>query len=391
MMPNAPAFTAIGGVTFQLLTACNLSCEYCFQDACNVSAAPQSGTGPIVDPRETAAHAIKFLQLSEQKLGVVFSGGEPLLVPVEWYQTFFQIMTDYLQASGKSVEYSIQTNISILKPEVIDLFKQHQVHFSVHYDGLLDDPKLLSRKRRDNIVTLRRNGFPVTALVVGTTPSLRALPETIAFFQAQGIRFYRLNFVSSEGRGHQVSQIAPQLRAEMEFESAFQASQADFATRETVILNKFNLYYNHVIRGQASNGAPRPQRCLAGIASAYVDTQGLVYPCSFFTHVTGPITTAQELPACPESGARAIERCTTPNAYYDAACRSCSAQPICGEYCALSPAGDTGSFCAAQRTLRALMDQHRDLSELIAKRFIAHRLAHPADKPVACGTRTQPQ
>lgn len=391
MMPNAPAFTAIGGVTFQLLTACNLSCEYCFQDACNVSAAPQSGTGPIVDARETAAHAIKFLQLSEQKLGLVISGGEPLLAPVAWYQAFFQVMDDYLRASGKSVEYSIQTNISILKPALIDLFKEHQVHFSVHYDGLLDDPQLLARKRRDNIVTLRENGFAVTALVVGTTPSLRALPETIAFFKEQGIRFYRLNFVSSEGRGHQVSQISPQLRAEMEFESAFQASQADFATRETVILNKFNLYYNHVIRGQASNSALRPQRCLAGIASAYVDVKGLVYPCSFFTHVTGPITTAKDLPACPESGARAIERCTTPNSFYDQACRSCSAQPICGEYCALAPAGDTGSFCAAQRALRGLMDKNRDLAELIAKRFIAHKEAYPMDRPNACGTRTQPR
>ncbi len=387
MTPNAPAFTDIAGVTFQLITACNLSCEYCFQDACNVTASPQSGTGPIVDPRQTAAHAIKFLQLSRQKLGVVFSGGEPLLVPVQWYQTFFQAMDDYLQASGKTVEYSIQTNISILKPAVVDLFKKYKVHFSVHYDGLLDDPKLLSGKRRDNIVTLRQNDIPVTALVVGTPASLRALPETIAFFKAQGIRFYRLNFVSSEGRGHQVPEIPPGLRAEMEFESAFQASQADFATRETIILNKFHLYHNNVLSGRPFVPAPRPQRCLAGIASAYVDVQGLVYPCSFFTHVTGPVARAGELPACLETGADAIARCTLPNAYYDAACRECDAAPICGEYCALAPVDDTRSFCAAQRELRGLMDRNRDLAELIAKRFIAHKLANPADRPAACGTR----
>jgi hypothetical protein len=49
------------------------------------------------------------------------------------------------------------------------------------------------------------------------------------------------------------------------------------------------------------------------------------------------------------------------------------------------------SFCASQRSLRGLMDKNPDLAELIAKRFIAHKLAHPADRPVACGTRTQPQ
>ncbi len=394
MMSNPPVLNDISGVTFQLATACNLSCEYCFQDACNVTASPGTGVGKIVDPLETAANAMKFLQFSDRKVGVVFSGGEPMLVPVQWYQTFFQAMDDYLEGSGNSVEYSIQTNISILKQDIIDLFKKYGVHFSVHYDGLLAHPRLLSHKRRDNIVTLRRNGFPVTALVVGTTASLRILPETIAFFKAQGIRFYRLNFVSSEGRGREVAPVSPQLRAEMEFESAFQASQADFATRETVILNKFHLYYNHVVLKQAFDVSPRPQRCLAGVASAYVDVEGLVYPCSFFTHVTGPMARARALPAGLETGGAAVARCTEPNPYYDEACRSCSALPICGEYCALSPASDThfmGSFCTSQRTLRGLMDQHRDLAELIAKRFIAHKQAHPADKPVACGTRTQLQ
>ena len=317
-----------------------------------------------------------------------------MLVPVDWYRTFLRTMDAYLQASGKSVEYTIQTNISILKPAIIDLFKKYAVHFSVHYDGLLDDPKLLCRKRRDNIITLRRNGFEVTALVVGTAPSLRVLPETIAFFREQGIRFYRLNFVSSEGRGHQVPMIPAELRAEMEFESAFLASQADFATRETVILNKFHLYYNNVMRGRAFNPVPRPQKCLAGIASAYADAQGLVYPCSFFPQVTGPVAWAKDLPVCLETGAGAIERCAEPNSYYDEACRSCSALPICGEYCALSPVSENHcitSFCASQRALRGLMDRNPELTELIAKRFIAHKQAHPADRPVACGTGTQLQ
>jgi radical SAM protein with 4Fe4S-binding SPASM domain len=393
MMQKFPSFTDLNSVTFQLITACNLSCDYCFQDACNVSTSPEGEKQKIVDPLETAETVIKLLQLSNGKLGVVvFSGGEPLLVPTDWYETFFRIVDRHLDGSGKTLEYSVQTNISILKPEIIDLFKKHNVHFSVHYDGDLDDPKLLSQKRRDNIVTLSRNGFPVTVLVVGTVESLQALPSTINFFNQHGIRFYRVNFISSEGRGHQVSQIPPELRAEIEFEAAFLASQFDFNTRDNVVMNKFHFYYNNVIRNNAYNPQPRPQMCRAGIFSAYVGADGLVYPCSFFTGITGPIAKAKDLPSCLEGGAKAIELCETPNSYYDEKCRNCTALPICGEYCALSPVTDTNfmsSFCTAQVTLRSLMDTNVEITELIAKRFIEHKRAYPADIPRSCGTLTK--
>jgi radical SAM protein with 4Fe4S-binding SPASM domain len=325
-------------------------------------------------------------------MGMIFSGGEPLLAPVDWYETFFGIVDRYLERSGKTIEYSIQTNISILNPAIIELFKKHNVHFSVHYDGELHDPKISSMRRRDNIVTLFENGFPVSALVVGTVESLKALPSTVQFFARHGVRFYRVNCVSSQGRGHQVSQIPPSLRAEAEFEAAFLASQFDFSTRDNVGLNKFVFYYNNVICGRNYNPAPRPQNCMAGLWSAYVDVDGLVYPCSFFTGVTGPIAKANELPSPMDGAMKAIEQCGAPNAYYDQKCKNCTAFPICGEYCSLQPVTDTdvmGSFCNAQVHLRGLMDENREIAELIAKRFLAHRKANPDDVPKSCGTRAR--
>lgn len=391
MVPKYPTFEGLGSVTFQLVTDCNLSCDYCFQDACNVSASPAGDARKIVDPEETARTLIRLLEMSNVELGMVFSGGEPMLVPVEWYETFFDVMDRYLDGSGKSMDYSIQTNISILRPSIIDLFKRHDVHFSVHYDGDLDDPKLLSKKRRENIATLSRNGFKTTVLVVGTVESLKALPSTIDFFKDHGIRFYRINYVSSQGRGCHVSQIPPVLRAEAEFEAAFRASQYGFATRDNVVMNKFLFYYNNVICGSEYNLMPRPQKCGAGVGSAYVDVNGLIYPCSFFTDITGPVASVKDLPLFMKGAAKAIERCEAPDPYYDERCSSCSALPICGEYCALSPVTDTNfmeSFCNAQVTLRGLMDRNLELTELIAKRFIEHKKAYPADLPRSCGTRT---
>ena len=391
MTNDLSLFKGLNSVTFQLTTACNLSCGYCFQDACNVSSSPGGEGRDIVDPRETAGTLIKLLELGSSGMGMVFSGGEPMLVPDDWYAAFFDIMDRYLEGSGKELEYSIQTNISILRPEIIELFRKHNVHFSVHYDGELDDPKLLSKRRKDNIATLFGNGFPVTALVVGTVESLKALPASIDFFNKNGVRFYRINYVSSEGRGRRVSLIPPKLRAQTEFESAFLASQLDFNTRDNVVLNKFLFYYNNVICGSRYNTQPRPQQCRAGVISAYVAADGFIYPCSFFPGITGPIAKAKDLPSCLEGAEKAIGLCEAPNGYYDNKCPGCEALPICGEYCALSPVTDTNcmeSFCSAQVTLRRMMDANREVAELIAKRFIEHKQAFPGDVPRSCGTRT---
>jgi len=391
MIPGNSLFRNLNSVTFQLITACNLSCDYCFQDACNVSASQGDG-GAVADPLRTARTLMGFLEVSGTEMGMVFSGGEPMLVPVEWYEEFFDIMDGYLKKSGKKLEYSIQTNISILRPEMIDLFKSHGVHFSVHYDGDLEDPKLLSKRRRDNIITLSELGFPVTVLVVGTVESLKALPSSIDFFNRNGIRFYRINYVSSEGRGYQVSRIPAALRAEAEFRAAFLASQLDFGTRDNVVLNKFLFYHNNVICGSTYSGAPRPQQCRAGIISAYVAADGYVYPCSFFPGITGPMARAEDL-APLEGTQRAIALCEASHSYYDRKCPGCEALPICGEYCALSPVTDTNfmeSFCNAQIALRRMMDENREITELIAKRFIEHKKIHPLDVPRSCGTRTTP-
>jgi uncharacterized protein len=390
-MSKSTAFADLNTVTFQLTTACNLSCDYCFQDACNVCTSPDSQEKKWVDPNTTAETAITLSELSHAEFSVVFSGGEPLLVPTGWYDTFFSAMDRYRVRSGKTVGYSIQTNISLLKPEIINLFKKHDVHFSVHYDGNLDDQTLLCKQRTDNLVTLCENGFPVSVLVVGTIASLKALPTTIHFLSDHGIRFYRINYVSSQGRGHQVSLIPPALRAEAEFESAFTASQLDFNTRDNVVMNKFLFYHNNVICQRDYSALPRPQKCRAGLSAVYVDVDGLVYPCSFFTGITGPMAKASDLPTLMPKGAEAIALCEAPNRYYNDKCPTCTALPICGEYCALSPVTDKNcmeSFCKAQVTLRKLMDDNRDLTELIAKRFIEHKQAFPADMPRSCGTGT---
>ncbi len=392
MTPSLSPFAGLTNVTFQLITTCNLSCDYCFQDACNVSSSPQGGQQRIVNPLDTAGILMNLVRLSREDLIMVFSGGEPMLVPVDWYETFFREMDRCLEGSDRKVEYSVQTNISILKPEIIDLFRKHEVHFSVHYDGELDDPKLLSKKRKENIIALRENGLAVTVLVVGTVESLKALPASIEFFNSQGIRFYRVNYVSSQGRGGRVSLIPPELRAEAEFEAAFLASQFDFNTRDNVVMNKFLHYYNNVICGSPYSTAPRPQDCMAGVRSAYVAADGLIYPCSFFPGITGPMVRAKDLPSGNmEEAAAAVAMCKRSNAYYDERCPSCQALPICGEYCPLSPVTATNfmeSFCSAQVTLRRMMDRNRDLSELVAGRFIELKRSYPGDVPRSCGTRT---
>jgi radical SAM protein with 4Fe4S-binding SPASM domain len=377
----------LAGVTVCPLTACNLRCSYCYQDAEQLPGPPHT-LPEVHDPVQLAIGLTSLLSLSKrQRHSIVISGGEPLLLTAAWYRAFFSAM-DGGMAASKEIDYSLQTNMLRWDDGVMSLLTERCVHFSVHYDGLANDASLRSKERRGNIERLHTKGCSITAIVVGTPPALEGLSATLELFRRCGVKHYHLNCVSSEGRGAESPQPDPGKRADAEFESAFFASQSDFATWDPVIMNKFVSYARWSSGRKKPPPAPAPQRCGAGRKAAVIAFDGMIYPCGFFPRATGPIGNVASLPELDPEAANSISLCERPNRFFEERCPACRALPICGDYCALTPTGDSGfmrSFCESQRRLMARMEEDRRLVTFIAKRFLEYRTACPRERPTTCG------
>jgi uncharacterized protein len=124
-------------------TGCNLSCTYCYKEDL---AKPAEGRKMDF---VTAARSVDLLLktgASRERLNVVFFGGEPLTnVPL------IQQVTAYAEAeakrAGKTVDFSLTTNATLLTAELIDYFDAHRFGISVSMDG----PKALHDRHRKSV------------------------------------------------------------------------------------------------------------------------------------------------------------------------------------------------------------------------------------------------
>lgn len=103
-------------------SACNMNCSYCVQ---------QSTPMPL--PTSPTDSFFKFirkacLNITPEKLNLVFFGGEPLL--------YFDIIQDIVtKIKDLNIEYSIITNGKLLDIDIITFLNEHNIRVSVSWDG----------------------------------------------------------------------------------------------------------------------------------------------------------------------------------------------------------------------------------------------------------------
>ena len=108
-------------LTLHLTQACNLACDYCYQN-------PVAGKMTF----ETAKQAIELLCKDQDHCGIIFFGGEPLLCK----DLIFQIH-DWCENSGISnFHYKITTNGLLLDEAFIQQATQRRIHIAMSLDGV---------------------------------------------------------------------------------------------------------------------------------------------------------------------------------------------------------------------------------------------------------------
>lgn len=181
---------------------CNLSCSYCSA----VATRPDGSVERQSD--EVFGRAVELFVggTEEHALEWLFHGGEPLLLPAEWYRAAMERIEAVARANPKleRIAYAMQTNAVALRQEHLDLFVEKRLIVSSSLDGT---PELhdLQRGRGEtvlrNIKRLAEAGVGGGVITILTPANIDHVDEILDFFAAQGVTGVKLNTLSCVGRG----------------------------------------------------------------------------------------------------------------------------------------------------------------------------------------------
>jgi uncharacterized protein len=339
-VPNdlPPADFPLNTVVLNVTNKCNLACTYCYEYGEDKIVDTQYGKAPKFMSEETAEESVEFL-LAESKgqkvAHLTFFGGETLLnFPV--LQRTVAYARRRAAEEGKRIEFSLTTNATLLRPDVIAWLAENDIGVTISIDGpkpVQDGLRVFHNGQGTYDVVLPKikellrvhRTRPIGARVTLTQKNLdvldiyRHLTEEIGFWEVglapvttQDQRDYA---ISPEGKDHMLRQFE-ELAAEW-LECALRDEHHGF-TNVTDTIEEIH------------KGVSKAYGCGAGLGLLGVATDGDVALCHRFAgsaeHTIGSVSAGLDR----DKQGRFLEE------HHIAAktdCHTCWARPICSGGC----------------------------------------------------------
>jgi uncharacterized protein len=181
---------------------CNLDCDYCYL-------AERSSTARMSPPvlRRTIEQVLAS-GFVHDGFTVVWHAGEPLVVPIEYYEQALEIIRQLTARAGVHVDHAIQTNATLVTPAWCEFLQRHDVRVGVSVDGpaFLHDAHRKTRSGKGThervmrgIRCLQEHGVDFHVISVLTMDALAYPDELFDFYVTNGIRRVGFNIEEIEG------------------------------------------------------------------------------------------------------------------------------------------------------------------------------------------------
>lgn len=107
--------------------ACNMNCIYCFHR-------PYSCHFEKINI-QTIKHLLDITTPYYKRVNIIWHGGEPLLMGVDFYKEVVGIQKTY----DCRITNAIQSNLTLLSPEMADFFAENNISISGSFDGVCNE------------------------------------------------------------------------------------------------------------------------------------------------------------------------------------------------------------------------------------------------------------
>jgi uncharacterized protein len=186
---------------FQSTSFCNLDCKYCYL--------PDRNTKNRIDIKKVAITFQKLVdeKLLKDELNIVWHAGEPMVVPIEFYEQVNILVEEIIPKTVK-VNFHIQTNATLINEDWCDFFIKSDMQVGVSLDG----PKHINDRNRilrngkgsfdqvmNGVNLLIKNNIPFSVIAVLTDYSLDFPEEIYEFFRNLDVKQLGFNMDEEEG------------------------------------------------------------------------------------------------------------------------------------------------------------------------------------------------
>jgi uncharacterized protein len=200
----ASAFDHLGPLELLVLQPtpfCNINCSYCYL--------PDRQSTRRMSP-ETLDQTLAWVFASglvRQPFAVLWHAGEPLVVPVSFYEEAIRLVARHNQA-GVPVVHSFQTNATLIDAGWCDFFRRKDVNLGVSVDGPAHLHDRCRRTRQgkgtlDRVLAgihlLHEQDVPFFVITVLTADSLHQPDELFDFYREHRIDHVCFNVEEIEG------------------------------------------------------------------------------------------------------------------------------------------------------------------------------------------------
>ena len=174
-------------------SACNMRCRHCYNSPKN-----------YVNDRLDDKQLVKFFELlfkDFENVRIIWHGGEPLLMGLDYYKKVFSIQAEMAQAKQVNVTNLIQTNGTLLNNEYINFFQDNHVAIGLSYDGIAND--VLRDKTplvKENINLLLKRRIPFGVLSVLCSESVDNIEDIYTEFNELEIPAVGIDYIFESGK-----------------------------------------------------------------------------------------------------------------------------------------------------------------------------------------------
>ena len=193
--------TRIHTIVLQPTPFCNIRCKYCYLPTRDDVSTMSLGTIEVTFRRVFES------SFAGEQITVIWHAGEPLVLPVSYYETAFRAI-ERLRPAGVTLRHSFQTNGTLVTKEWCDLIRRWHVGVGVSIDGPreMHDANRVTRSGKGTFDPairgarlLQAEGIPFHVISVISKEALKKPGELHAFYLSEGIRDVCFNVEESEG------------------------------------------------------------------------------------------------------------------------------------------------------------------------------------------------